>query len=210
MNPKVQSATTIIDFFNFQEPFRTQLLENHLTENFETEVELFSFISKVGEEGNKTGIAEELVFDMEERINIVKHKLKFIDESVKPSVLVLSDVIPPVVETSRYLTYLLRMAGAKPYDAQVGENSDFNPEVILLVSPQMEKMFGGLASLLMLEEWQQTNAVKNNRIFMVDGENNLQGMGINLASDVELLGEILYPQYLTFSGKGESWLPFEM
>lgn len=210
MNLKAHSLTEIIDYFNFSEPLRSQLFQNHATTIFETEDELFTFIRKIGEEGDQFEKAAELIFDMEERINIVKHKLKFIDESAKPSVLVLSDVIPPVFETSHYLAHLIRMAGAKPYDAQVAEDKVFNPDVILLVSPQMEKMFGSLASLLMLDEWQQTNAVKNNRIYMIDGANHLQGMGIGLASDVELLGEILYPQYLTFSGKGESWLPFEM
>lgn len=210
MNPHPHSLASIIDYFDFSEPIRSHILQNHPTGNFETENELFTFIRKVGDEGDQSERAEEVVFDLEERINIVKHKLKFIDESVKPSVLVLSEVIPPVFETNHYLAQLIRMAGAKPYDAEVTEGKVFNPDVILLVAPQMEKMFGGLANLLMLEEWQQTNAVKNNRIFLVDGENHLQGMGISLASDVELLAEVFYPQYLTFSGKGESWLPFEM
>ena len=210
MNPKGNSLTTIIDYFKIEEPGGSQLLQKYGSDSIESEEELFIFIRTVGEEGGQSEKAEELVFDIEERINIVKHKLKFIDESIKPSVLVLSEVIPPVFEINPYLARLIGMAGAKPFDAQLVEEKGFNPDVILLVSPEMEKKFGGLASLLMLDEWQHTNAVKKNRIFMIDGSNHLQGMGINLVSDVELLGEILYPQYLTFSGKGESWLPFEM
>src|SRR5690606_11763660 len=109
-------------------------------------------------------------------------------------------------ETSHYLAHLIRVAGGKMYDAEIAEGKTFNPDVILLVSERMERMFGGLANLLTLEEWQQTNAVKNNRVFLIDGGSHLRGMDTNLASDIEILGEIFYPQYLTFSGKGESWL----
>lgn len=210
MNPHAHSLVSIVDYFNFQEPLRSHILQNHPEGNFETEEELFRFIRKVGSDGDQTERAEELIFDLEERINIIKHKLKFIDEGQKPSVLVMSDVIPPVFETSHYLAHLIRIAGGKMYDAEIAEGKRFNPDVILLVAEQMERMFGGLANLLTLDEWQQTNAVKNNRVFLIDGGNNLQGMDTGLAADIEILGEIFYPQYLTFNGKGESWLQFEL
>lgn len=210
MNPHSHSLVSIIDYFSFPEPLRTHILQNHPEGNFESEEELFTFIRKVGNEGDQTERAEELIFDLEERVNIIKHKLKFIDERQKPSVLVMSDVIPPVFETSHYLAHLIRVAGGKMYDAEIAEGKTFNPDVILLVSERMERMFGGLANLLTLEEWEQTNAVKNNRVFLIDGGSHLRGMDTNLASDIEILGEIFYPQYLTFSGKGESWLQFEL
>jgi iron complex transport system substrate-binding protein len=74
----------------------------------------------------------------------------------------------------------------------------------------MERQLGGLATLLSLEEWRNTDAVKNNRVFLIDGDRNLQAMDLNVASDIEILAEILYPQYLTFGGNGESWVQFEL
>jgi iron complex transport system substrate-binding protein len=205
------SLSKILDHFNFSETLQSTLLQKYSEVNLATEEELFSFIRKIGDEGNKEKEGEELIFDLEERINIVKHKLKFIDESQKPSVLFLSDVIPPVFETNPYLTHLIETSGAKMYDVEATEDELFNPDVILVVSEQMERLFGGLANLLMSEEWKNANAVKDNRIFLIDGgTNNLQEFNINLASDVEILAEILYPQYLTFGGKGESWLKFEI
>lgn len=208
MNP--YSISKIIDHFDFSETLRSHLLQNHSTLNFETEEDLFSFILMIGNEGEMSEKAEELIFELEERINIVKHKLKFIEESQKPSVLILSEVIPPVFENNNHLIHLIETAGAKMYDAEVTETESFNPDVILVVSEQMERLFGGLANLLMSEEWQQTNAIKNNRVFLIDGSTNLQGFNLNLASDIEILAEILYPQYLTFGGRGESWLQFEI
>jgi iron complex transport system substrate-binding protein len=204
------SLSKVLDHFNFSETLQSNILQKYAEVNLATEGELFSFIRKIGNEENKEKEAEELIFDLEERINIVKHKLKFIDESVKPSVLILSDVIPPVFETSDYLSYLLTTAGGKVYNTELIEGQSFNPDVILVLSDQMERLFGGLANLLMIEDWRNTNAVKNNRIFLIEGGTNLQEFNLNFASDVEILAEILYPQYLTFGGKGESWIQFEM
>lgn len=210
MNPHAHSLSRIIDYFDFSDPIRSHILQNHPMGIFETEEELFNFIRKVGNEGGMDEKAERLVFDMEERINIIKHKLKFIDEGRKPSVLILSEVNPPVFEPSTYIAHLLRIAGAKVYSAEGNGGNVFNPGVILVISQQMERQFGALATLLSLEEWSNTDAVKNNRIFLIDGERNFQVMDLNVASDIEILAEILYPQYLTFGGNGESWVQFEM
>jgi iron complex transport system substrate-binding protein len=204
------SLSKILDYFNFSETLESYIPQKYSTLNLKTEEELFSFIRMVGKEGNKEREAEDLIFDLEERIDIVRHKLKFIEDSKKPSVLILSEVIPPVFETSDYLTHLITTAGGKVHDMETAEEKPFNPDVILVLSEQMERLFGGLANLLMLEEWQNTNAVKSNRIFLMDGGVNLQEFNLNLASDVEILAEIFYPQYLTFGGKGESWLQFEI
>lgn len=210
MNPHAHSLSRIIDYFNFPDPIRSHILQNHPMGIFETEEELFNFIRKVGNEGGVDEKAESLVFDLEERINIIKHKLKFIDEVRKPSVLILSEVNPPVFEPSPYLAHLLRIAGAKAYPAESTGGNAFNPGVILVISQQMERQLGGLATLLSLEEWRNTDAVKNNRVFLIDGDRNLQAMDLNVASDIEILAEILYPQYLTFGGNGESWVQFEL
>jgi iron complex transport system substrate-binding protein len=124
--------------------------------------------------------------------------------------LVLSNVNPPVFEPSHYLAHVLRIAGAKMYNPEASSESEFNPGVVLVISEQMERLFGDLAILLSLDEWKNTDAVKNNRVFLIDGENNFQGMDLNIASDVEILAEIFYPQYLTFGGNGESWVQFEL
>lgn len=210
MNPHSHSLSNIVDYFDFTDPVRSHIIQNHPVGVFETEEELFRFIRKVGNEGGMDEKAENLVFDLEERLNIIKHKLKFIDESQKPSVLVLADVNPPVFEPSSYIAHVLRLAGAKIYNPEAPGESEFNPGSILVVSKEMERLFGDLAMLLSLDEWKNTDAIKNNRVFLIDGESNLQGMDLNIASDVEILAEILYPQYLTFGGKGESWIQFEL
>lgn len=210
MNPHSHSLSNIVDYFDFTEPVRSHIVQNNPVGVLETEEELFRYIRKVGNDGGMDEKAENLVFDLEERLNIIKHKLKFIDESQKPSVLVLTDVNPPVFEPSTYIAHVLRLAGAKIYSPEAPSENEFNAGAILVVSDEMERLFGDLAVLLSLDEWKNTDAVKNNRVFLVDGHTHLQAMDLNIASDVEMLAEILYPQYLTFGGKGESWIQFEL
>lgn len=173
------------------------------------EEELYELLRALSAGSGLEEVVGQRIDDLEERINIIKHKLKFIEEDRKPSVLILSAVIPPIYANNSYLQYMLRSAGGKPlanYDPQ----GDVMPEVILLLTSEMDRMLGGLASLLTTPEWQQMPAVKKNRVFLIDAKKHLKGMDLNVADDLELLGQLLYPQYLTFTDPGESWLQFDL
>lgn len=209
MNPHPHSTSSIIDYFGFPEPIRAQLIQEYPQMLIESEDELFAFVRKVAEQGRSLEKGEALIDDIEERVNLIQHKLKFIEDGKKPSVLILSSAVPPVFEESEYLARLLRMTAAKMYRADT-EEVDFNPGVILLISDHMEQQFANLATLLSLEEWKETDAVKQNRVFLIDGSRGFQNMGIRLAADLETLAEIIYPQYLTFGGNGETWLQFDV
>ncbi|WP_118193312.1 substrate-binding domain-containing protein [Albibacterium indicum] len=149
--------------------------------------------------------------DQEERINIILHKLKFISEDQKPAVLVMTSVNPPEYEMNDWLHELLRMAGGRIYDTQASDGKAmFNPDLILVLTDQIEGVLGDLGVLLSLSEWEQTNAVKNNRIYLVDEGNALIEDESKLADNLELLAEIIYPQYLTYGGNGDKWIQFDV
>lgn len=180
-------------------------------EPIESKEELFQLIQRVGIEGDKVDEAADMVADLEERINLIGHKLKFIQEDQKPAVLVLKAVNPPVFETNEYLDEILKVVGSKVYDAQISDGEKvFNPDALLIISDQMESLFSDVAILLALDEWKNTNAVKKNRIYLIDGKEQFQGYSTRIADDIEVLAEIIYPQYLTFGGIGESWIQFEV
>lgn len=173
--------------------------------------ELFQWIQQVGIEGSKVDVAADLVADLEERINLVQHKLKFIEEEQKPSVLVLSGVVPLVIEKNNYLKEILEIAGSKLYDIEMaGLGQALNPDIVLIISDHMESLFSQVGGLLSTEEWQSTHAVKKNRVYLINGEHNFMGYGSRIADDLEILAEIIYPHYLTFGGNGETWVQFEL
>lgn len=174
-----------------------------------SEEKLFDFILSIGIAEEKTSLAEGIVFDLEERINIVKHKLKFIKDDVKPKVLCLTSIHPLSIETNPYLAEIIQISGGKPYNLGQEEGGVLNPGILLIISDQMERLFGDLAVLLSLDEWKSTDAVKNNAVFLLDGSKHFSGFGLQVADDIEILAEIFYPQQLTFGGNGETWVQFE-
>jgi len=209
MSLAYSSLSQIATSLNLPESVTEKLISNY--ELVESKEELFQLIQQIGIEGGKVDEAADMVADLEERINLISHKLKFIKEEQKPAVLILTSVNPPVFERNDYLEDILRIAGATIYDAQItdGEKT-FNPDVLLIISDKMESLFSDVGVLLSLEEWQNTNAVKNNKIFLVNGTDHFNGYSSKIAEDIETLAEIIYPQYLTFGGSGESWVQFEV
>ncbi|MFC6099695.1 substrate-binding domain-containing protein [Olivibacter domesticus] len=170
--------------------------------------QIYQWIADVGKALDVEKRAEALVEELEERINIVIHKLKFIEEGQKPKVLVVEHNALDD-DGKGYLRSIIETAGGKPYKPELG---DTNPGLIVFLTKEkgMYELLGELPVTLEQVEWKNTDAVKNNKIFLVDGAKHLKGNLMQIADDVELLAEILYPQYFVYGGSGESWLKFEL
>jgi len=196
----------IIAGLDLSQPLSERLADSY--DSIASKEDLFQWIQQIGIESGKIELAADLVADLEERVNLIQHKLKFIGEEQKPSVLVLNSVVPVAIDTNDYLNEVLKIAGSGMYHADEGDN--FNPDILLIISDDMEGLFSEAGALLSLEKWQNTNAIKKNRVYLINGENNFKGYGSKIADDVEILAEIIYPQYLTFGGNGESWVQFEV
>src|SRR5690606_37873889 len=89
--------------------------------------------------------AHYLVENLEERINIISHKLKFITDENKPRVLFLSDVSPVQLASNTYLETVARIAGGTPISAPLDA---VIADVIVVVSekpiPQLLTVFPAL------------------------------------------------------------------
>lgn len=171
--------------------------------------QVYQFITDVGQALDVTETAQTLVEDLQERINIVIHKLKFIEEGQKMKVLLVDSTFADEDDEKGYRRSLIEAAGGKSFKPELGDN---NPGLIIFLTKEggMYQLLGELPLMLKQGEWKNTDAVKNNKIFLVDGAKRLQGNLMQIADDVELLAEILYPQYFVYGGSGESWLKFEL
>jgi len=54
----------------------------------------------------------------------------------------------------------------------------------------------------------ELNAVKNNRIYIVDGNQYFNRPGPRIVDSVEILAEILHPKQFIFGYEGEGWIKF--
>lgn len=169
--------------------------------------QVYELISHIGRLFDVSAKAEVLRENLEERINIIIHKLKFIAADQRPLVALLQHGDQRL--NNSYINTLVETAGGRVYvpDAAAQERS---AGLLIFLSEGMYQLLGELPVLLDQPQWKNSEAVEKNKVFIVESSRHLQGNLLQVADDVELLAEILYPQYFVFSESGESWLKFEL
>jgi iron complex transport system substrate-binding protein len=162
--------------------------------------------------------AEVLVEQMEERINIIRHKLKFLEN--KPKVACI-EWLQPLMVAGNWTPGLVDIAGGKAILAEDGKHSPFvdfdqivqeDPEIILVMPcgysiPQTLKEIN---SLLELEGWSELNAVKNSRIYIADGNQYFNRSGPRIVDSIEILAEIINSKQFVFGYEVDGWIRFNV
>lgn len=171
--------------------------------------EVYQAIRSIGETLNLQSEANQLAEDLEERVNIIIHKLKFIPEEHKPKVLCLADVSPMIMVQNEYLSQLISVAGGVNYLNWDKEN--FNPEILLLIHDKpISELLNELPNALSTSFWENTSAIKNNNIYLIHDTRYLRQPGALIADDTEILAEIINPQYFIFGRNEDAWMPFSL
>jgi|SRR5690606_21833810 len=167
---------------------------------------IYTAIQAIGRILNVQEPADRLVEDLEERINIITHKLKFIATENKPKIAFLHNTSPLTLAPDDYLANLTRTAGAIPQTGNWATTS--NPDVLIVFS---EKSIAQSLTELpnVLSAWSHIHAVTNNRIYIVHHSGYLRRPGAGVADDTEILAEIIYPNYFVFGRDNDVWMKFE-
>ena len=175
------------------------------------EIKEISVTLGVEEAGNQ------LLEDLEERIDLVKHKLKFFP--AKPKV-ALIEWLSPIMVAGNWIPELVEIAGGFPLLAENGKHSPFvewqqiydaNPD-ILVVAPcgfTISRTLQEIDLLLNLPGWRDLEAVKNNRVYIADGNAYFNRSGPRIVDTIEILAEIITPKYLSYGYEGKGWIKFE-
>ncbi|SFC31312.1 iron complex transport system substrate-binding protein [Parapedobacter composti] len=171
--------------------------------------DVYTGLRAIGRILNAQQRAETLVEALEERINIIVHKLKFIPETHKPRVLLLQAISPLTAIRQAYLDNLVRIAGGIPLleTAAAGEQ----PDIIILISkepvPQLLKEVPGLFSA---PAWRHVPAIMHSNIFIIHHNQYLRQPGALIADDAEILAEIIHPKYFIFGRDEDVWMRFNL
>ena len=158
-----------------------------------------------------------LIEDLEERIDLIKHKLKFFP--AKPKV-ALIEWLSPIMVAGNWIPELVEIAGGTPLLAENGKHSPFvewqqiydaNPD-ILIVTPcgfSIARTLQEIDLLLNLPGWRDLESVKNNRVYIADGNAYFNRSGPRIVDTIEILAEIITPKYFNYGYEGEGWIKFE-
>lgn len=168
---------------------------------------IYTAIHTVGDTLQVAPKARQLVENLEERINIIIHKLKFIADENKPRVLFLSNISPVQLINDTYLETIARIAGGIPISASADVAI---ADVIVVVSESpIPRLLTAFPVLLTQPEWAQTAAVKNGNVFIIHHPNHLRQPGALIADDIEILAEILHQKQFFFGRDEDAWMKFE-
>src|SRR5690606_4784345 len=140
---------------------------------------------------------------MEEEIDIMLHKLKFLPRENFPKTVLLnqSSAFNPIV--SRLLEEKVKISGGQ-YITDLKDN----PQVIILIQ-ETENLYAEISSLLQEELIKSSDAYTNNRIYIIHNKTFNQDDASYL-QDLEILSEIIQPKFFYFDRNGKDWVQFDM
>jgi iron complex transport system substrate-binding protein len=180
--------------------------------------DIFNNIREVAGALNVTANGEQLVEDLQERVDIVRHKLKFIEN--KPTVACI-EWLEPMMVSGNWVPQLVDIAGGVSVLAAAGKHSPFiqwvdiqlqDPEVIIVMPCgfSIERTLREMDLLLQLPGFSDLKAVKNNRLYIADGNQYFNRPGPRIVDSIEILAEIIHPKPFMFGYEGDGWIKFSL
>ena len=153
---------------------------------------------------------------LNERVDIIKHKLKFADN--KPTVACI-EWLDPMMVSGNWVPGLVSIAGGIPILAQEGKHSPYvswddireqNPEIIVVMPCgfSIERTLKEIDILMQLPGFADMKAVKNNQLYIADGNQYFNRPGPRIVDSIEILAEIIRPKQFAFGYEGEGWIKF--
>lgn len=180
--------------------------------------DIFNDIKNVAEALGVTENGERLIEDLTERVDIIRHKLKFIEN--KPTVACI-EWLEPLMVSGNWVPELVNIAGGIPVLAEAGKHSPYinwvdmqlqDPEVIIVMPCgfSVERTLKEIDILLELPGFNELKAVKNNRLYIADGNQYFNRPGPRIVDSIEILAEIIHPKQFIFGYEGDGWIKFSI
>ena len=173
--------------------------------------DILNDIKTIGIAANKEEEANALIENLNIRINNIKNKLNKINNTKKPKVCCI-EWIEPVFTAGNWTPELVEIAGGINMFSRTGKHSQKirlgeilkeQPDKIV-IAPCGFKVYQTMNDLNMLTskpEWKELNAVKNNEVYVVDGNSYFNRPIQRIVDTLEILTAIIHPDM--FSEKKE-------
>jgi iron complex transport system substrate-binding protein len=174
-------------------------------------------IRRVGEALGVPRRAENLIGSLSERLVDLRDRSSA--TSSRPSVAAI-EWLGPLMAGGNWMPELIEMAGGRSLFARAGEHSawlewasliEADPEVILLL-PCGFKIAQTIRDLNLLTDnpaWAKLRAVKQGRVYLIDGHHFFNRPGPRLVESAEIVAEILHPDRFNFGHRGTGWIPID-
>jgi len=180
--------------------------------------DILNDISRVANALGAQAAGEDLLERLNERLDIIRHKLKFSEN--KPTVACM-EWLDPLMIAGNWVPEMVEIAGGIPVLTDAGKHSPYiswesiaeaDPDVLILTPCgfSMDRTLKELNVLLEHPGFNNLKAVKNNRFYIADGNQYFNRSGPRIIDSVEILAEIIHPKQFIFGYEGNGWMKFEI
>jgi iron complex transport system substrate-binding protein len=175
--------------------------------------DVWNDVRRVGEALGVRPRAEELVDSLGQRLAAIREQTHALS---RPTVAAI-EWLGPLMAGGNWMPELIEIAGGRSLFAKAGEHSNWldwtalieaDPEVILLV-PCGFKIAQTIRDLDLLTEnpaWENLRAVRQRRVYLIDGHHFFNRPGPRLVESAEIVAEILHPEIFAFGHRGKGWI----
>ncbi len=197
-------------------------LRSKLVEVLGREVEIISLhpssIEDVLEDIKRVGESlaintEVLIEDLNDRIEIVKHKVKFVKH--RPEIVCI-EWMEPLMSAGHWTPQLINYAGGEALLSEPFEKSKYiswdqlkeaDPDGIIIAACgfTMEKIKEEMSALQSNQTWNELKAVQKGHVFIADGNAYFNRSGPRLVDTLEIIAEILQVNQFYYGFENEAW-----
>jgi iron complex transport system substrate-binding protein len=175
--------------------------------------DVWNDIRRVGEALGVRSQAEELIGLLTNRLAAIREQTRNLP---RPSVAAI-EWLDPLMAGGNWMPELIEIAGGRSLFAGAGEHSPWldwgrlteaDPDVIVLLPCgfKIEQTIRDLNLLRKNPAWADLRAVKEGRVYAIDGHHFFNRPGPRLVESAEIVAEILHPGRFAFGHRGTGWI----
>ena len=178
--------------------------------------DVWNDMRRVGESLGVRNRAETLIGSLNQRLDAIR---KAALAQSRPSVAAI-EWLSPLMAGGNWMPELIEIAGGRSLFLEPGEHSNWlewgtlieaDPEVILLL-PCGFKIAQTVRDLNLLTDnpaWASLRAVKQGRVYVIDGHHFFNRPGPRLVESAEIVAEILHPDRFAFGHREVGWISID-
>jgi iron complex transport system substrate-binding protein len=168
---------------------------------------------RVGDALGVRSRAEDLIASLTKRLENIRAATRKLS---RPTVAAI-EWLDPLMAGGNWMPELIEIAGGQSFFAAAGEHSNWlewatlieaDPGVILLLPCgfKIAQTIRDLNSLTSNPAWASLRAVKEGRVYLIDGHHFFNRPGPRLVESAEIVAEILHPDQFSFDHRRRGWI----
>lgn len=179
--------------------------------------DIWSDIAKVGTACGVSSKAAELVNELKAQMAEIENKANSLSSEPRVGLI---EWIDPLMASGNWMPELVRMGGGIDIFGEAGKHSavmdwaklaEADPDV-LIIAPcgfGIQQIMEEMADMQERPGWQNLTAVKNNKVYVADGNQYFNRPGPRVKESLQIVAEILHPEAFSFGLEGKGWIRFE-